>query len=264
MIHLPVLNNALHYSLDKEAYDEEALGFPEPARAESRQRTRLEQLALLLGTLGFVLTTLNIITIATQRVEPSWSGLALGVGILIPATAAFWWARYRHTTPGIKHDDTWFRNVQRRGLVAWIIAIIITAFYVVLSWYDSLQRRGMPSILEAPIRSTDPLALAITGHPADHWFLYGFLYTVLILVMGVRMFMRYRHSRYHIIRTCSVMFFQLGFAFLLPGILRKLNEPDFYFTYFWPLKPHYGWPGHGNTGWIIRSGTLGLPMNAFG
>ena len=49
--------------------------------------------------------------------------------------------------------------------------------------------------------------------------------------------MKYRHNRYHLIRTGSVMFFQLGFAFLLPGILKRLNEPEFYFTYFWPLKP---------------------------
>ena len=54
--------------------------------------------------------------------------------------------------------------------------------------------------------------------------------------------MKYRHNRYQLIRTASVMFFQLGFAFLIPQILKSFNEPEFYFTYFWPLKPEYLFP----------------------
>ncbi len=39
------------------------------------------------------------------------------------------------------------------------------------------------------------------------------------------------------------MFFQLGFAFLLPGLLLAFQQPEFYFTYFWPLKYDYLFPG---------------------
>jgi Pyruvate/2-oxoacid:ferredoxin oxidoreductase delta subunit len=74
--------------------------------------------------------------------------------------------------------------------------------------------------------------------------------------------MKYRHNRYHLIRTCSVMFFQLGLAFLLPGLLKRLNEPEFYFTYFWPLKPEYAWPGLG--GVVDKSAALGWFMIGFG
>ena len=66
--------------------------------------------------------------------------------------------------------------------------------------------------------------------------MYGTFYTMAVLVMGVRMFYKYRHNRYQIIRTASVMFFQLGFAFVLPSLLVMFNQPEFYFSYFWPLK----------------------------
>ena len=58
------------------------------------------------------------------------------------------------------------------------------------------------------------------------------------------------------------MFFQLGFAFLLPGILKNLNQPEYYFTYFWPLKPGYAWPGE--AGWIWSQGMIGMFMIGFG
>ncbi len=53
------------------------------------------------------------------------------------------------------------------------------------------------------------------------------------------MIAKYRHSRYHIIRTLSVVFFQLLFAYLIPAWLQMMNQPEFYFTYFWPLKYDY-------------------------
>ena len=61
-------------------------------------------------------------------------------------TALTFFFRYRGTTPGIKHDDTTFRNVQRRGWMAWGLGIFITGFYVVLYWYQDLQARGMPAV----------------------------------------------------------------------------------------------------------------------
>jgi polyferredoxin len=79
------------------------------------------------------------------------------------------------------------------------------------------------------------------------------------------MLMRYRHNRYHLIRTGSVMFFQLAFGFAIPGILKALNEPDFYFSYFWPLKPDYLWPGSHGMDWTATeaAGHLGIAMLVF-
>lgn len=121
----------------------------------------------------------------------------------------------------------WFQSLSARGIWGWILAILLTEFYVCLYW--------APQYLEAPTRLLDPFSQAFRGRPADQWFLYGCLYTALVLFMGMRFITKYRDNRYQLIRTISVMFFQLGFAFLLPGILLRLQQPELYFTYFWPL-----------------------------
>jgi hypothetical protein len=71
----------------------------------------------------------------------------------------------------------------------------------------------------------DPLSKALNGGGASRWFLYGTLYTVCVAVMGVRMLIKYRHSRYQQFRTVSVIFFQTAFAFLIPELLISLNKP---------------------------------------
>ena len=88
----------------------------------------------------------------------------------------------------------------------------------------------------------DPVSQLISGRSADRWFFYGSLYTIAVLLFGVRMLLKYRHSRYQMIRTASVMFFQLGFAYLIPNLLKLFKQPEFYFSYFWPLKPEYLYP----------------------
>ena len=165
----------------------------------------------------------------------SWAAKgAMGVfwfALIVLGGSWYFWMAYGRSHPGIKNDGIFHSATTHRGALAWIIGVALTAFYVALYWHgDSLS----------PVYSLlDPLALALTGASADEWFLYGALYTAAVGVFGVRMAMKYRHSRYQLIRTGSVFFFQLGFAFLLPGMLKKINQPDFYFTYFWPLKPDY-------------------------
>ena len=50
------------------------------------------------------------------------------------------------------------------------------------------------------------------------------------------MLVKYRHSRYQQLRTCSVMASQFILAFLLPSLLAAINEPEKYLNYFWPLS----------------------------
>lgn len=157
--------------------------------------------------------------------------LVLGtVGGLLAVVPSF-----RDGHAGIKHNGIMFSGMMRRGGAAWIAGIAFTAFYIVLYWY--------PEALRYMIGASEPLSQWLRHKAADRWFLYGTLYTIGVLVMGVRMMAKYRHSRYHLVRTASVMFFQLGFAFVLPSILVALNTKEFYFHYFWPLKPEYLFPG---------------------
>lgn len=157
----------------------------------------------------------------------SMGGLTLGSGLLFRA--------YLKRPAGVDNNGVWFSAATARGMAGWILGIVFTGFYIVLYW--------TPSNLEHLIRMTDPLSSVLRGQAADRWFLYGFFYTMAVLIMGVRMIVKYRDNRYQILRTISVMFFQLGFAFLLPGLLLMLNEPEYYFSYFWPLKYDYLWPG---------------------
>jgi ferredoxin-type protein NapH len=136
--------------------------------------------------------------------------------------------------PGIKNNGVMTSGLTRRGLLAWMLGVAFTAFYVVLYWY--------PEYLGSMTASVDPISWTLRGAPADRWFLYGTLYTVAVLVMGIRMVAKYRHSPYHLVRTGSVMLSQLALAFVLPAILVRLHSHEFYFHYFWPLKPDYLFP----------------------
>lgn len=126
------------------------------------------------------------------------------------------------------------RDMTSRGISAWILGIVLTFFYIILYWF--------PHYLEPLIRLSDPLSYWLKGQAANHWFLYSALYTLAVLIMGVRFLSRHRHNRHQVLRTVSVMFFQLGFAFLIPAFLQALNQPEFYFSYFWPLKYDYLFP----------------------
>jgi len=155
---------------------------------------------------------------------------------------------------GIRNNGIMFKSMTDKGSLAWVLAILLTGFYIVIYWYSWM--------FEGMIRIFDPLSRLLSNKPADQWFMYGAFYTLAVLTMGIRFIGRYRHSRYHVIRTCSVMFFQLGFAFLLPMFLKKLNEPEFYFSYFWPLKYNYLFPSDVSS--LIQSGNLGVFMVFWG
>jgi len=82
-------------------------------------------------------------------------------------------------------------------------------------------------------------------------------------VMGIRMFIKYRHSKYQIIRTCSVLFFQIALAFLLPEILLRLNKPYYDFKNIWPLNYSF-FESYNLQTLIENSGALGMFMLVWG
>ena len=83
-----------------------------------------------------------------------------------------------------------------------------------------------------------------------------------MLVMGVRMMIKYRHNKYQLVRTISVLFFQIGFAFLIPEILVRLNQPYFDFKNMWPLDYDFFFDWNINS--LIDSGNLGIFMLVWG
>jgi len=218
-----------------------------PAGSGSRRR-----FFILIFSLGLVLFGLAALG---RTVGSGWLAFGLTYGLF--TVGALGWAAdvYRGTLAGIKNHGTMQNRLQRRGWSAWLLAGLLTAFYTAYYWW--------PQYLQGLTHLADPLSQLLRHTQADHWFLYGYLYTLAVLVMGVRMILRYRHNRYQILRTASLMSTQLVVAFLLPSFLRLLNQPDFYFSYFWPLQPKYLYPGE-ISNLIQHPGGLGTFMVVWG
>jgi len=159
-----------------------------------------------------------------------------------------------HVEPGIKNDGIFFNVMKNVGWLGILTGTWLIVFYIVLYFF--------PEYMTNWIIMVDPVSKLINGNEAGRFFLYGFLYTLCILVMGVRMIILYRHSKYQILRTCSVMFFQIAFAFLIPEILIRLNKPYFDFKNIWPLDYSFFFDSRLNE--LMESGALGIFMIGWG
>jgi Pyruvate/2-oxoacid:ferredoxin oxidoreductase delta subunit len=205
-----------------------SIAFPTQFSAPLREISAPRKAALAAFVLG-VLVFIAGGTGAFATVPLLYSVGSLGLATL--GGLAYTVLLFKEYKPGIHNNGIMFSSAQHRGAVAWIVGVGMTGFYVLLYWF--------PEYLKHCITASEPLSQALRGKPADQWFLYGTLYTLAVVVMGVRMIAKYRHSRYQIIRTLSVVFFQLVFAYLIPAFLMMMNQPEFYFSYFWPLKYYY-------------------------
>ncbi|MCG8386010.1 MAG: 4Fe-4S binding protein [Cytophagales bacterium] len=156
--------------------------------------------------------------------------------------------------PGIKNNGLFHRAMTNVGWLGILTGSFLIIFYIILYFY--------PEYMTNWVIMVDPVSIFLKGSEAGRFFLYGFIYTLCILVMGVRMIIKYRHSKYQIARTFSVMFFQTAFAFLLPEILLRLNKPYFDFKNIWPLDYDFFFDNELST--LIESGGLGIFMLGWG
>lgn len=160
-----------------------------------------------------------------------------------------------HGPPGIKNNHIFHHALNNRGWMGILTGTLLIGFYILLYFF--------PAYITNWIIIVDPIQKLINpSATSSQWFLYGFLYTFAVLIMGIRMIIKYRHNRYQIFRTCSVMFFQLAFAFLIPEILVRLNQPYFDFKNMWPLDYDFFDAWHINT--LTSAGGLGIFMFAWG
>lgn len=224
-----------------------------------------QKLGLVIGASGFIIMGLAWLSgamvnpkkqdfwyqmmeyFAANDILMLWLSMGLmGAGILI-----YTYGTYAKHTAGIKNNHVWFNSLSNGGILGWVAAIVLTLFYVQLYWFsDSLT--GL-------VRLFDPLAYLFTGKAASQWFVYGSVYTFLILFLGFKFIIKYRHNRYQLIRTISVMFFQLVFAYSLPYILEAFVETQGYFgkdmKNVWPLNYYFVESGQLNA--MSKSGFSG-------
>ena len=189
--------------------------------------------------------------------------LTISLSAILISIIGFSLISYLSHPEGIKNDGVWFNFLTNRGLLAWAAGIVITGFYVLLYWFPTLLGMGENgSENSGLIALFDPLSQLLKGQPASQWFVYGALYTLAILTFGFKFILKYRHNKYQLLRTISVMFFQTGFAFLLPEFLIKLNYPYYDFKNMWPLNYYFfdEWTIKG----FLSAGNIGLLMIIFG
>jgi ferredoxin-type protein NapH len=179
--------------------------------------------------LGVILFLAGVYFSEIIPVAPTLGLVIFSIGSLLKIIQHF-----RKTDSANLQHFTWFKDISARGISAWLLGIVLTGFYIFIYWW--------PEKLSFLVKVFDPLSMQLRNRPADHWFMYGFFYSLAVLIMGIRALIKYRHSKYHTLRTCSIIFFQLVLAFLLPNILMLFNQPEFYFSYFWPLKYDYLFP----------------------
>lgn len=190
---------------------------------------RIQKLSLLIGLTGFGFFL------------AAWMGfihhshslyLWLSLGGMSAGIIGYTYGSYAHHTAGIKNNHVWHNSLTSRGILGWIVGVTLTLFYIEIYWF--------PEYMEGLIRLFDPLSYLINGSKAGRWFVYEIIYTFLIIFLGIKFLYKYRHNRYQLIRTISVIFFQAIFAFAIPHILESFNNYQGYFQKdlknVWPLN----------------------------
>lgn len=154
--------------------------------------------------------------------------LAASLGMMVIGTTIYARRTYLIQPEGIKNNQVWFNSLSNKGVLGWLLAIILTGFYILLYWYPQYlgYQSGVDGINEGLVALFDPLSIFFKSTPASQWFVYGTLYTVLIFTLGIKFIYKYRHNRYQVIRTSVVMISQTFLAYIIPEILSGLNYND--------------------------------------
>lgn len=224
------------------------------------KQNAMKPIGLFVGLFGVLLLLLASVGLLGS------SGISLGLSLASMSLGVLIYSLGQHglQQTGIDNNGIFFNSLSARGWVAWLIGIVVTAFYVCLylkaSWIG-LGTDGNPNT--GLIGFFDPLSYWMKGKPASQWFVYGTLYTLAILIFGFKYILKYRHNRYQIFRTISVMCFQLFFAYLIPEVLEMLH-PDTATNYFakdlknmWPLNYYFF------EEWHIRNMSKGALLGNF-
>jgi polyferredoxin len=218
---------------------------------------------------GLGMTGLLILAISIFNVELQPKTLWLTLSLVFLAVGIIWYAKasYADTSPGIKNDGVFFKSISSRGLWAYVTGVGLTGFYIILYFYPEYLGLVKEGDNTGIIALFDPLSKSLSGNPASQWFVYGTLYTLIIFAFGIKFIWKYRHNKYQLVRTISVMFFQTSFAFLIPEFMARLNGDKLNLPYYdlkniWPLN-YYNFDQY-RVDDLVSSGDIGVGILIFG
>ncbi len=232
------------------------------AKPDAVDISTTQKIALSAGIIGLFIMVLALFN---TNFPSQGLFLVLALGLISAGTIVYSRDAYLTKLEGVKNDGVWFKSISSRGLWGWIVGVILTTFYIILYFFPSYLGLGIDGAEnKGLIALFDPLSKLLSGRPASQWFVYGTLYTVAILAFGYKFILKYRHNRYQQIRTISVMFFQLGFAFLIPEFMYVMNNdlPYYDLKSVWPLNYYIfdEWSVKG----FLSNGNIGLALIVFG
>ncbi len=191
------------------------------ANPEPKDTDVIQKLGLALAGIGL----LTLFLAWRNLPIPKSIGLAAALLSILVGVFIYSYRLYKKQPEGIKNNGVWFKSLTNRGVLGWMVGIVLTGFYVLLYWYP--EYIGFKSTgNEGLVAFFDPLSMFFKGQPASQWFVYGTLYTLAIVSLGIKFLFKYRHNRYQILRTISVMIAQAVFAYFIPEILAGLNYND--------------------------------------
>lgn len=203
-----------------------------------RDLNKTQKLGLSIVAIGLLLLFFSFIDVSAKIPY----GLPICLLSLTFGTVIYSVGLYKNETKGIKNNKVWFDTLSNRGVWAWMAGIAITAFYVFLYWFPAYLGLNANGANTGIVGFFDPLSRLFSGRPASQWFVYGTLYSLCILSLGIKFMLKYRGNRYHQIRTIAVIISQLLLAYFIPEILEALN-PNTAEVYFdkdikniWPLN----------------------------
>ncbi len=233
------------------------------AKPDALNITTKQKIALIIGITGLFILTLALLNTSFPN---KGLFLSLSLGLISIGTIVYSREAYLTKLEGIKNDGQWLKSISSRGLWGWILGIILTGFYIVLYFFEQLLGlgQGVDGANTGLISLFDPLSQLLSGRPASQWFVYGTLYTIAILAFGYKFILKYRHNKYQQLRTVSVMFFQLGFAFLIPEFMYRMNSslPYYDLKNMWPLN-YYNFEQY-RVDSFINNGNIGMALLIFG
>ena len=208
-----------------------------------------------IGSDGGTLLSLTKVFISSKVKSHKVLWFFLTFGLVILGTMAYHLPNIDLLGPaGIKHDGIMQSSATHRGWVGIVVFLYLVTFYIVLYFY--------PQFLVNNIFLVDPISISLSGNAASHWFLYGFIYCTVMTLMAIRMYIKYRDNKYQILRTTSVLFFQIVFAFLIPELLTRFNLPSYDLKNAFPLDYDffYAW----SIDQLVEGGAFGLFILVWG
>jgi len=219
-----------------------------------------QKVALSLVAIGFLL---QLVFWLSFRTEGAGLWLWSSLGLITLGSLGYTYGQYKDSLPGIKNNHNWTASLTSRGTFAWLLGIFLTGFYIILYWFPQYLGLGMEGNTNSGLVALfDPLSMFLKNKPASQWFVYGTLYTLAILLMGIKFIYKYRHNKYQVYRTLSIMFFQTAIAFILPEIMQSLDKPYYDFKNIWPLNYYFFFDW--NMDAMLAAGTFGYFMLFWG